>query len=42
MEENRLGAKVVGVETVDNLTEPQLVAKVRSALPHSLQESRSN
>ncbi|MEG5058574.1 hypothetical protein QUB60_16130 [Microcoleus sp. A2-C5] len=29
MEENRLGAKVVGVETVDNLTEPQLVAKVR-------------
>lgn len=29
LEENRLGAKVVGVETVDNLTEPQLAAKVR-------------
>ena len=29
LEENRLGARVVGVETVDNLTEPQLVAKVR-------------
>jgi molybdopterin converting factor small subunit len=29
MEENRLGSRVVGVETVDNLTEPQLVAKVR-------------
>jgi molybdopterin converting factor small subunit len=29
MQENRLGAKVVGVETVDNLTEPQIVAKVR-------------
>ncbi|WP_068818905.1 hypothetical protein [Phormidesmis priestleyi] len=29
MEKNQLGAKVVGVETVDNLTEPQLVAKVR-------------
>lgn len=29
MEKNRLGAKVVGVETVDNLTEPQIVAKVR-------------
>ncbi|MGQ4650581.1 hypothetical protein [Lyngbya aestuarii] len=29
LEENRLGAKVVGVETVDNLTEPQLAAKIR-------------
>ena len=29
LEENHIGAKVVGVETVDNLTEPQLVAKVR-------------
>jgi hypothetical protein len=29
LEENRLGAKVVGVETVDNLTEPQIAAKVR-------------
>jgi len=29
LDENRLGAKVVGVETVDNLTEPQLAAKVR-------------
>ncbi|EKU96641.1 hypothetical protein Lepto7375DRAFT_0114 [Leptolyngbya sp. PCC 7375] len=29
LEDKRLGAKVVGVETVDNLTEPQLVAKVR-------------
>lgn len=27
--EKRLGAKVVGVETVDLLTEPQLAAKVR-------------
>ncbi|WP_017301671.1 hypothetical protein [Nodosilinea nodulosa] len=27
--ENRIGAKVVGVETVDNLTEPQIAAKVR-------------
>jgi stalled ribosome rescue protein Dom34 len=29
LEENRLGTKVVGVETVDNLTEPQIAAKVR-------------
>jgi len=29
LEENRLGAKVVGVETVDLLTEPQLAAKIR-------------
>ena len=29
LEANRLGAKVVGVETVDNLTEPQLAAKIR-------------
>jgi stalled ribosome rescue protein Dom34 len=29
LEENRLGAKVVGVETVDNLTKPQLVAMIR-------------
>ena len=29
LEENRLGAKVVGVETVDHLTEPQIAAKIR-------------
>jgi stalled ribosome rescue protein Dom34 len=29
LEDNRLGTKVVGVETVDNLTDPQLAAKVR-------------
>lgn len=29
LEEKRLGAKVVGVETVDLLTEPQLTAKIR-------------
>jgi stalled ribosome rescue protein Dom34 len=29
LEENRLGAKVVGVETVDLLTEPQLATKIR-------------
>jgi len=29
LEENNLGAKVVGVETVDNLTNPQLAAKIR-------------
>jgi stalled ribosome rescue protein Dom34 len=29
LEEKRLDAKVVGVETVDHLTEPQLTAKVR-------------
>lgn len=29
LEENHIGAKVVGVETVDNLTEPQLVAMIR-------------
>ena len=29
LEENRLDAKVIGVETIDNLTEPQLVAKIR-------------
>ena len=42
MEENRLGAKVVGVETVDNLTEPQLVAKVRQHFAASHSESRSS
>jgi len=42
MEENRLGAKVVGVETVDNLTEPQLVAKVRQHFATSHSESRSS
>jgi stalled ribosome rescue protein Dom34 len=29
MEKNRLGAKVVGVETVDSLTGPQIAARVR-------------
>ena len=29
LEENHIGAKVVGVETVDNLTKPQLVAMIR-------------
>ena len=29
LKENRLAPKVVGVETVDNLTESQIVAKVR-------------
>jgi len=29
LEEKRLAAKVVGVETADHLTEPQLAAKVR-------------
>jgi len=29
LEEKQLGAKVVGVETVDFLTEPQLAAKIR-------------
>ena len=29
LEENRLGTKIVGVETVDNLTGPQLAAKIR-------------
>ncbi len=29
LEKNRLGGKVVGVETVDNLTEPQIAAKAR-------------
>lgn len=29
LEEKNLGAKVVGVETVDNMTEPQIAAKVR-------------
>lgn len=29
LEERRLGVKVVGVETVDKLTEPQLAAKIR-------------
>ena len=29
LEKNRLEAKMVGVETVDNLTKPQIVAKVR-------------
>jgi len=34
LEENRLGAKVVGVETVDHLTEPQLAAKIRQHFAH--------
>lgn len=34
LEENRLGAKVVGVETVDILTEPQLAAKIRQHFAH--------
>ncbi len=42
MEENRLGAKVVGVETVDNLTEPQIVAKVRQHFAASHSENRSS
>jgi len=42
MEKNRLGAKVVGVETIDNLTEPQLVAKVRQHFAASHSESRSS
>ncbi len=42
MERNRLGAKVVGVETVDNLTEPQIVAKVRQHFAASHSESRSS
>lgn len=29
LEDNRLGAKIVGVETVDKMTDPQLAAKVR-------------
>lgn len=29
LEEQQIGEKVVGVETVDNLTEPQIAAKVR-------------
>ncbi|WP_242018262.1 HPF/RaiA family ribosome-associated protein [Synechocystis sp. FACHB-383] len=29
LEKNHIGAKIVGVETVDNLTEPQLVAMIR-------------
>jgi hypothetical protein len=29
LEEKNLGAKVVGVETVDSMTEPQIAAKVR-------------
>lgn len=29
LEENNLGAKVVGVETVDKMTDPQLLAKIR-------------
>jgi hypothetical protein len=29
LEENNLGAKVVGIETVDNMTDPQIAAKVR-------------
>lgn len=42
MEENRLGARVVGVETVDNLTEPQLVAKIRQHFTASSSKSRSS
>ena len=41
LEENRLGSKVVGVETVDNLTEPQIVAKVRQHFAASHSESRA-
>ena len=42
LEENRLGSKVVGMETVDNLTEPQIVAKVRQHFAASHSESRSS
>jgi hypothetical protein len=42
LEENRLGSKVVGVETVDNLTEPQIIAKVRQHFAASHSESRSS
>jgi stalled ribosome rescue protein Dom34 len=35
LEEKRLGAKVVGVETVDLLTEPQLAAKIRQHFAHT-------
>lgn len=42
LEENRLGSKVVGVETVDNLTEPQIIAKVRQHFTASHSESRSS
>ncbi|MGB3493347.1 MAG: hypothetical protein WBA57_11500 [Elainellaceae cyanobacterium] len=42
LEANRLGAKVVGVETVDNLTEPQLAAKVRQHFAALPSESRSS
>jgi hypothetical protein len=42
MEENRLATKVVGVETVDNLTEPQIIAKVRQHFAASHSESRSS
>ena len=42
LEENRLGSKVVGVETVDNLTEPQIAAKVRQHFAASHSESRSS
>jgi len=42
LEENRLGSRVVGVETVDNLTEPQIAAKVRQHFAASHSESRSS
>lgn len=42
LEDNRLGSKVVGVETVDNLTEPQIIAKVRQHFAASHLESRSS
>jgi len=42
LEENRLGSKVVGVETVDTLTEPQIIAKVRQHFAASHSESRSS
>ena len=42
LEENRLGTKVVGVETVDTLTEPQIIAKVRQHFAASHSESRSS
>lgn len=35
LEEKRLGAKVVGVETVDLLTAPQLAAKIRQHFTHT-------
>lgn len=42
MEKNRLEDKIVAVETVDNLTEPQIVAKVRQHFATSHSENRSS